>query len=182
METMICAHVFTQVWNWLQANATAVFSGGTLITVLAVALYAIKIIKAIKSKSEDNGATKGDVDVLRKNIAEISDIVSAIKKAQDKQTDTLATVENATHAVLEVQHLDINSRKNLSDSTRTTANNVIVNAKHFSHTEERKKIAEAQKSIAETAAKAAADIAAVAAQTEKTVTAEEPIYNVEFGG
>ena len=182
MESMICANVFQQVWNWLQANATAVFSGGTLITVLAVALYAVKIIKALKSKPEENGATKGDVDALRKNIAEIAETVSTIKKTQDKQADTLATVENATNAVLEVQHLDINSRKNLSDSTRTTANNVIVNAKHFSHTEERKKIAEAQKSIAKTAAKAAADIAKVAAQTEKTVTPEENIYNVNFGG
>ena len=182
METMICANVFTQVWNWLQSHATAVFSSATLITVLAVSLYAIKIYKALKNKPSEMAATKEDTKNLASELAEIKETVSQLKEAQTKQFDTIANVENASLAILEVQHLDMNARKNMSAETRTTANNVIANAKHFSHNEERKKIAEAQKSIAETAAKAAADIAAVAAQTEKTVTAEEPIYNVEFGG
>lgn len=182
METMICANVFTQAWNWMQSHVAEVFSGATLITVLTVSLCIIRIIKELKSKPNKTAATKEDAQNLKSELAEIKETVSQLKEAQTKQFDTIANVENASLAILEVQHLDMNARKNMSADTRTTANNVIANAKHFSHNEERKKIAKAQKSIAETAAKAAADIAAVAAQTEKTVTAEEPIYNVEFGG
>ena len=182
MESMICANVFQQVWNWLQANATAVFSGGTLITVLAVALYVIKIIKSLRKNKNEQAATKKDVEDIEKRLTGIEDGVLLVAEKVKKQGDTLAEVEMYTQATVEVQQIDINSRKNLSDETRKNANNVILNAKHFSKNEERRKIAESQKQIAETAAKAAADIAKVAAETEKTVTPEENLYNVNFGG
>lgn len=182
MSSMLMANFFANVWSCVESHVAEIFAGGTFVMVLFGGLSLYRILRRFFKNKNKNPASKEDVNSIADELQSLEIEVAKLRNEQIKQSNTLASVEHSVHAALEVQQIDINSRKNLSDETRKNANNVILNAKHFSKNEERRKIAESQKQIAETAAKAAADIAKVAAETEKTVTPEENLYNVNFGG
>lgn len=180
------ANVFQNVWEWVQTNLPAVLSGTTLVTFLAVVFYIVRLVKELRGNSTSNaelGKSLKETKAVQKTADAVKQDTTQIIAGQGEASDILTIIDFQLRAILEVLQTDINSRRNLSDNTRTAINNIIMNAKYQAGISAREEIAKQAQEMAEKAKKVAEEIAVSASKTAKIVKPEtEDLYKIDFRG